>query len=379
VVGGGLVGSSVAYHLAQVGVDTLLVEQGNLASGASGANFGRIQVQDAEFGLSLELTLESFARFTALETELDYDLGYRTAGYVLLIENERQWAQMEMRAAALQIVGVNARLIDASELLQLEPHLSPEMVVGALYNADEGQLNPFALVHAYALRGRDRGLEVWTHTQVKEVQSQGGRVTAVDTSRGRVFAKWVILAAGAGTRQLGHTVGIDIPVLWVHGEALVTEQLPPLARNGMLSASFFEETEGGEGQTVGFCLTQRPEGNTMIGEAAFVTDRVSRHVTSAALPAVVAKAERYLPDLRRARVLRGWASPVPFTADNQPLLGPVEGLDGLIVATGLKSTIILTPLVGELVANMVTGGRVDPRLEAFSPGRNMGAHEGVAA
>jgi glycine/D-amino acid oxidase-like deaminating enzyme len=107
----------------------------------------------------------------------------------------------------------------------------------------------------------------------------------------------------------------------------------------------------------------------MIGEAAFVTDRLSWRVTGSALPAIAAEAQRRFPGLRRANVLRGWAVPVPFSADNQPLLGPVDGLEGLVVATGLKSTIILTPLVGELVRDMVTGGRVDPRLDVFSPTR----------
>jgi sarcosine oxidase subunit beta len=171
----------VAYHLAQAGMRTLLVEQGDLASGASGANFGRVQVQDAELGLSLELTLRSFARFATLEAELDYDLGYRTAGYLLLIENERQWAVMAERAAALQAAGVDVQLIDGEEVSRLEPHLSPETLAGALYHAEEAELNPFALVHAYARRGRDRGMEVWTHTQVTSIESQGGRISGVNT------------------------------------------------------------------------------------------------------------------------------------------------------------------------------------------------------
>jgi sarcosine oxidase subunit beta len=100
VVGGGLIGSSIAYHLAQSGVRTLLIEQGDLASGASGANFGNIQVQDAKFGLSLELTLRGYDMFSTLEDELEYDLDYRQTGSLLLIENDRQWATMERRPTA---------------------------------------------------------------------------------------------------------------------------------------------------------------------------------------------------------------------------------------------------------------------------------------
>jgi glycine/D-amino acid oxidase-like deaminating enzyme len=179
----------------------------------------------------------------------------------------------------------------------------------------------------------------------------------------------VILAAGAWTRRLAKTADVDVPVQWVHGEALVTEPLPQLARNAMATSAFFEETEGAEGQAVGFCLNQRPQGNVIIGEAACVTDRLSRRVTATALPAIATEARRHFPGLRSAAVIRGWAIPVPFTTDSRPLLGPVEELDGLLVATGLKSTIILTPLVGELVAAMVTDSAPDPRLVEFSPSR----------
>ncbi|MGD9376434.1 MAG: FAD-dependent oxidoreductase [Anaerolineae bacterium] len=124
VVGGGLIGSSIAYHLAKTGIRTLLIEQGDLASGASGANFGNIQVQDAEFGLSLELTLRGYKMFSDLEDELEYDVDYRRTGSLLLIENDRQWATMERRAAHLQAADVDAQLLGQDEICRLLPSLS---------------------------------------------------------------------------------------------------------------------------------------------------------------------------------------------------------------------------------------------------------------
>ena len=164
---------------------------------------------------------------------------------------------------------------------------------------------------------------------------------------------------------------MELPLEWVHGEALITEVLPATARNAMTTAAFFEATEGAEEQSVGFCLRQRPRGNVMLGEAARVTRRLGRESTATALPAVAAEARRWLPALRRAAVIRSWAIPVAFVPDSRPLLGPVDGVAGLLVATALKSTIILTPLVGELVAGMVTGATQDPRLAEFSPTRTL--------
>lgn len=369
VVGGGLIGSSIAYHLAQSGVRTLLIEQGDLASGASGANFGNIQVQDAKFGLSLELTLRGYDMFSTLEDELEYDLDYRQTGSLLLIENDRQWATMEQRASRLQAAGVDAQLLDQAAVLRLLPSLSPQSATGALFHAHEGELNPFKLVHAYASRGREHGLEVWTHTQVTKVCTQNEQVTGVDTNAGHVSAGRVVLAAGAWAWSLARTAGVDLPLHWVHGEALITEPLPPLTHHAITSAVFFESTEEAAEQTVGFCLRQRPEGNVMIGEAALVTRALGRRVTPTALPAICHEVHGRFPTLRQAAILRGWAIPVAFVADNQPLLGEVKEISGLLVATGLKSTIILTPLVGALVADMVTGRDLDPRLSEFSPSR----------
>ena len=369
VVGGGLIGSAAAYHLARSGMRTLLLEQGDLASGASGANFGNVQVQDAEFGFSLELTLRGYERFSRLEAELEYDLDYRRTGSLLLIENEGQWAAMERRATGLWAAGVATQLLNQDEICRLVPGLSPESTIGGLYHDKEGELNPFKLVHAYTLRGQQHGLEVRTHTEVIEICVQEGRVVGVGTRQGRISSGWVVLATGAWARRLAQTAGLDLPLRWVHGEALITEPLSPLTRHAISSAAFFEETEESEEQVVGFCLRQRSEGNVMIGEAALATGTLGRRVTATALPAIAREARRHFPALRQAAIVRGWAIPVAFVPDNRPLLGPVNQVAGLLMATGLKSTIILTPLTGELVTAMVTGGEVDPRLAEFSPSR----------
>jgi sarcosine oxidase subunit beta len=371
VVGGGLIGSAAAYHLARGGLRTLLIEQGCLASGASGANFGNVQVQDSEFGLSLELSLQGHEACAGLAAELETELDYQRLGSLLLIENEHQWATMETRAAGLQAAGVPAELLDLDDVRRLEPSLSADAVIGALYHANEGSLNPFKLVHAYARRGRHHGLEVWTHTEATQVSIQGGRVTGVLTARGHVAAGSVILATGAWARRLAATAGVDLPLRWVHGEAFITEQLPPLVHRSISSAAFFEATEESDEQVVGFCLRQRPEGNVMIGEAAIVTEALGRRVSATALPAIAHEAKRRFPALSEAAVIRGWAIPVAFLPDNRPLLGAVDEVEGLVVGTGLKSTIVLTPLAGALIASLILGREVDPRLAEFSPSRTM--------
>lgn len=379
VVGGGLLGSAMAYHLARRGVRTLLLEAGDLAGGASGANFGNIQVQDAEFGLSMELTLRGRQSCAGLEEELGRDIGFRQSGSVLLIENERQWHTLAARAESLQAAGVPSQLLEREEACRLVPGLNPDSIVGALFHAEEGMVDPVKLVHAYVRRGMEYGLEVWTHTPATAVRVERGRAAGVETRRGRTAAGQVVLAAGAWARALAATAGVDIPLRWVHGQALATERLPALIPHALSSAAFFEQTEESGEMAVGFCMRQRPEGNFLIGEAAQVTPALPREVTAGALPAIAGEAVRRFPILRQRRVLRGWAVPVAFTDDRRPLLGYVDGVEGLLAATGLKSTIVLTPVVGELVADMVMGRPVDPRLAEFAPSRAMPRNPATSA
>lgn len=371
VIGGGLVGSSIAYNLSKVGVRTLLVEQGELASGASGANFGNVQVQDANFGLSLELTIQGAERCSGLETELDFDLNYSKAGSLLLIENDHQRTLMQERASRLEAAGLRVKLLDQDEIIKLEPYLSPDTVIGGLYYPDEGQLNPFKLVHAYSLRGREKGLDVSPHTPVIRITHQNGKVTGVDTPAGRFSSGRVVLAIGAWTRSLGLTAGVDIPALWIHGEAIITEVLPPSISNAMSSASFFEEADSPDNTVVAFAMKQRIEGNVMLGEAITTTNRLERSVAEPSVSAIAAEGHRRMPKLSQVSIIRSWGIPVSHTADNCPLLGPVLEVEGFYVAAGLKSTIVLTPIVGEVMADMIVGNAVDPRLEAFSPSRHM--------
>lgn len=164
VIGGGLVGSSIAYHLARARVPTLLIEQGDLASGASGANFGNVQVEDSEYGLSLELTLRSFARFKELAAELEYDVGLRRSGQLLLIENPQQMALMQERAVRLQAVGLKAEVLHQADLRHLEPHLNLNAARRALPSrrGDSRSFQARACLCAAWARARPGSLDPYT-------------------------------------------------------------------------------------------------------------------------------------------------------------------------------------------------------------------------
>ena len=183
-----------------------------------------------------------------------------------------------------------------------------------------------------------------------------------------------MLTTGAWTRFLGAQLGRTWHIPHVHGQALVTERSDRQLRNHIASAAFFEamhdDVPGGPTKAV-LAVGQSLDGHFLLGEAGVAADDPGSARRLRARPAIAAEIVRFFPALARLRVLRGWAAPVAFTPDGSPYLGPVDGVEGLILATAFKSTVIVTPLVGRAVAQLIRTGRTDLDIRAFAPDREI--------
>ncbi|GAB4436010.1 MAG: hypothetical protein Kow0031_17740 [Anaerolineae bacterium] len=377
VVGAGYIGCAAAYYLAAAGLRTALLDRGGVGAGASRANYGNVQVQDAELTASLPLVTAGFACCEQLEDELGQPVGYRRLGSLLTIETEAQWQVMEARLPALHAAGISAELVPAGQLPEIEPLLNPAPLLGACYHATEAQVYPFALLWAYLRRARQHGLALHLHTELLGIEQAGGRVTGLQTSAGHISAPVIVLCTGAWTRPLGHLLGRNWEIPHVHGQVLLTEPAPRRLRCHISSAAFFQamhdapDGETGDASGAVLAVSQTAHGHLLLGEAGTVTTDTGKASTPGGQAAIAALMPRYFPWMRHLRVLRGWAAPVAFTADGLPFFGPVAGLDGLILATAFKSTVIATPLAGQTVAQLVTTGRSDLNLSPFAPDREL--------
>jgi sarcosine oxidase, subunit beta len=373
VVGSGYIGCSVAHHLCASGLKTALFDMGPLAAGASRANYGNIQIQDLELGKSVELIRMARTRFANLEAELDCKVGLRRIGGLLLIENKAQWKLMESRLGALWAAGISSELVPAQRLREVEPFIDPAHLLGGLYHADEGQVDPFQLMRGYLVQARRRGLRECYFTEVTGFEVQNGRLRGIVTTEGRFSAGSVILCTGAYTRRLGRELGRDWDIHNVLGQAMVTEPVAPVLRNHLSTAAFFQEEASGEAGAVhaSFAVGQSPHGHLLLGEGMYEAGHFQRHVPAQSFPAVAACVLSYFPpSFRRLRVWRGWSAPVAGTSDGRPLLGPVAGVEGLYLATAFRSTVIVTPLAGEIMAQLVTQGKCVLNIDDFLPERN---------
>jgi sarcosine oxidase subunit beta len=373
VVGAGYIGTSVAYHLCASGLKTALFDRGAIAAGASRANFGNIQIQDMELRKSVEMINLARTRFAKLEEELDWDVGLRRIGGLLPVENENQWEIMEERLKVVRAAGIPSELVSAEHLKEVEPLIDSTGLLGGLYHAGEGQVDPFQLIWGYLVRARQQGLKEYYFTEVTGFAIQSGRIQGIITPKGCFSAGNVVLCCGAHTRHLGRLLGRDWSIEYLLGQAFVTEPVALGLRNHLASASFFEPGEAGEVGAVraNFAISQSPHGHLLLGEAMYEADHFQRHVPFQSMPLVTACVLRYFPSFRKLRVLRGWSAPVAHTPDSCPLLGPVTDYQGLFLATAFRSTVIVTPLVGETVAQLVTQGKSELNIDHFIPERKL--------
>jgi glycine/D-amino acid oxidase-like deaminating enzyme len=377
VVGAGYIGCTVAAALSEAGLRTALLDRGDVPGGASRANYGNIQVQDAELAHSLPMVTAGYRRFADLEEELGCSVGYRRVGSLLLIETEPQWQLMAGRIPLLRAAGIQADLVPAERLAALEPLLDRRAVLGACYHPNERQISPFAFMAAYLRRGRQAGLSIHPQTEVTGFDTRSGRMRGLIARDEQFSSDTVILTSGAWTPSLGQLLGRDWRIPHVHGQALVTERSGLRLHNHLSSAAFFEsmhDEPAGSPTPAVLAVSQTADCHFLLGEAGVITDDLGTHSTPAGQAAIAREVTRFLPSIARLRVLRGWAAPVAFTVDGLPFLGPVDGLPGLILATAFKSTVIVAPLIGSTVAQLVCEGRTDLDLTPFSPDREIGHH-----
>jgi sarcosine oxidase subunit beta len=373
VVGDGYIGSSVAYHLCAAGLRTALCDQGSMAAGASRASYGSIQIQDLELSKSVELIRMARTRLATLEENLEQKVGLRRIGGLLLIENENQWQMMETRLKALNAQGIHSELVPAAHLREVEPRLDSSTLLGGLYHNEEGQIDPFQLIWGYLVQARRLGLQEYYFTEVTGFDVKNGRLEGLITSHGYYSAGRVVLCTGAYTRKLGRLLGREWDIPYILGQALVTDPAEPVLHNHISSASFFEKTAAQqEGVvSVGLAISQSIHGHLLLGEAMMATDTFQSRVPSQSLQAITGNVLRYFPSFCRLRVRRSWSAPVAYTPDSCPWLGPVPGIEGLFLATAFRSTVVVTPLIGEVVTQLITGGKCDLNVEDFLPERNL--------
>lgn len=368
VVGGGIIGTSIAYYLSKQDVDVTLVEARDIAAGTSGSCDRAIMLQSKKPGPALDLAFESAKMYAHLEEELEANLEYREGGGMILVETPEEQQAIEHLLQRQRTAGLEVEFLSGDEARAKQPGLSKQ-IIGSTWWAKDAEVNPLSMTFAMARNAQKRGAMLKLGSEVVRLLVDRHRVIGVETKHEKLYADAVVVALGVWTPQLFKPLGIDIPIIPRRGQILVSERIPPFIQCNILSGAYMasklgvKQTESTDEQSagVGLAIGQTESGTLLIGgsrEFVGFDHRTTPEVTRAIASAAV----RAFPKLANVRIIRTFSGLRPYTPDNLPILGGIEGLEGVYVSAGHEGDgIALAPITGKIMAALACG--IDPGVE----------------
>ena len=357
IIGGGVIGLSIARALARRGVrEVCLVERGGLGSESSSAAGGMLLPQveadshDDFFALacrSRDLYLSLAAELRA-ETGVDIELD--TTGTLYLALNEHDYEEIEQRYHWQTSVGLAVELLTSAAARELEPCIS-EATFGALRFPDDIQVENRRLITALANSVNALGVKTFTETTVEKLVVESRQITGVQTSRGEIKTRTVVLAAGTWSSFICTNPAITP----VRGQMVCLESKPQLTRHVIFSPRGY--------------LVPRHDGRLLAGSTS-ENAGFAKRVTAGGIASILREALKISPTVANLPIVDTWAGLRPRAADGLPVLGPCGEIDGLFYATGhYRNGILLAPLTAELISEAIVAGVASPLLAPFSPDR----------
>src|SRR5580693_717889 len=359
IVGGGVIGCSIAYHLAHLGwTDVVLLEQHALTAGTTWHAAGLITSAGMTDETSLFFSRYSRDLYTRLEAETGHSTGFRAVGHLSLATSPERQEALRREAAWMHGFGVEDVEISPREVAAMWPLARTDDVLSAFYVADEGRADPVGVATALAKGAQQRGVRIIEGVAATGVELAGRRVRAVHTEQGRIETEVVVNAAGMWARQFGALAGVSVPLQAAEHYYLLTDTVPGMDPD----LPVIEDPDN-----YGY---YRPEGDGMLVglfepvAAPWSLDGVPGGFSFGKISPDWDRMEPFLgPALDRIPVLSEtgvrtfFCGPESFTADVRPLLGPAPELDGYFVAAGLNSLGILSGGgVGSMLAHWIVDG-----------------------
>jgi len=344
IVGAGISGLSIAYHLAKKGVnDILVVDQGYFTNGATGRCGAGVRQQWATTQNCL-LAKASMEFFENAHNILDYDdLELKQEGYLIVATTLEEEAQFKENVKLQNSLGIPTRFLSKEEALKIVPHLNPDAFISATFNQKDGHLNPFKTSEAFYLAAKKLGVSFSFYEEVLDIQKEERNFT-ITTSKDSYQVNQVVNAAGGYSYEIGHMVGLELPVYSENHEILATEPVEKFQGPMVMS---FSKNIYCQQVPHGAFLMGRSDPNVKKGHQVDSTVNFLREMSKTVVD--------LLPKIGSLRVVRSWGGSYNMSLDRQPIIGQTD-IENFYVACGFSGHgFMLAPMVGLLLSEIMMG------------------------
>lgn len=372
VIGGGVVGASVLYHLTKEGwTDVVLLERKQLTAGSTWHAAGGMHTLNGDPNVA-RLQQYTVNLYKEIEKESGQNCGIHLPGGLQLADTPERLDWLKMAQARGRYLGMHMEMISMKEAKELNPLLEEKYFVGALYDEDEGSVDPYGVTHAYAICARNRGAEVYTDTWATDLSQRADGTWDVITDKGNIHAEHVVNAGGLWAREVGRMAGLELPVLAMEHHYLMTEPMDEVieynAKHGRELPHMIdfagEIYARQEGQSI--LLGTYEQDNRPWSAKETPWDFVFQLLPHD-LDRISAELERgfaHFPAVGRAGIKKFVNGPFTFSPDGNPLVGPIKGMRGMWSACAVMAGLSQGGGVGLSLANWMVHG--DPGADIWA-------------
>ena len=340
VIGGGVVGCSVAYHLAKFGwKDTVLLERDQLTSGTTWHAAGLV----SQLGPSAAITKirkYSLDLYKELEKNVDHSAGLRLNGALSIAETKGRWQELQRQATTAQLYDVDVKILDKAQIKKNYPIVNTDDVIGGILMPGDGAADPSGVTHMLAKAARKEGAKIFEKSPVEEILTKKGKITGVKVNGHKIDCEYVVLASGMWSRQIGERTGVSIPLYPAEHFYIITEPIDNLSKTLPTIRDFDNRVYIKE--DAGKILVGIFEGNSI--PAWNKTNKVPEDFSFGEFQENFEHFEPYLesaikrfPVLETAGIRKFFSGPESFTPDTNTLLGEVPEIKNFFVCCGLNS------------------------------------------
>ena len=345
IVGGGIIGASIACHLALKGVKgVLLLEKGMLGEGSTAKCVGGIRTQFST-EINIRFSLESLETWDHFEEMTGVGLGFKKVGYLFLATTTEEWMVFQANARLQRRFNIPVELLSSEEIRHRWPYLKVDDLQGGTFCPWDGYAGPYEALGGFIKTARRKGVKIHEGTEVQQIFQRRGKITGVRTSAGDISAPIVINAAGPHAARVGQMAGVEVPVKPFRRQIFFTAPFPWIADPIPLVIDFHR----------GWYFRREGPGLLLSGPK---DDFPSFHV-DVDYDAMVEVAENSIyrvPLMEKAEITRGWAGSYEISPDNHAILGEPPGKTGFFLANGFSGHGFQhSPAVGQVMAALILG------------------------